>query len=50
MEYKKDVVKQGMELFGSNFIPILEFIEINKYLKLLDDIDFVIFHAPLNHL
>lgn len=42
--YKKDVIEQGYEIFGSVFKPITEFLEMNQYLKLLDEVDFAIFN------
>ena len=44
VDYKKDVIEQGYEIFGSVFKPITEFLEMNQYLELLDEVDFAIFN------
>jgi hypothetical protein len=43
-DYKNFVIKLGSILFGENFIPIIEFLDLQKYLNLLDQVDFVIFN------
>lgn len=34
-KYKKDVIKEGYKIFGSNFVPINEFLNIDDYLNIL---------------
>jgi hypothetical protein len=43
-EYKNSVIVSGIKFFGKNFIPVTEFLDLQKYLKLLDQVDFVIFN------
>ena len=38
-DYAENVIKQGKDLLGENFIPLTEFMDQNKYLELLDSID-----------
>lgn len=39
----QDVVKKGHALFGSKFIPLLEFMPFEKYLELLGQVDIAMF-------
>jgi hypothetical protein len=43
-DYKNNVIKNGIELFGSAFKPITHFMRLNDYLNLLDEVDFAIFN------
>lgn len=43
-EYAMEVVKYGKKIFGDKFIPILEFIPIEKYYEYLNTIDVAIFN------
>lgn len=43
-DYKLNVIEHGKIIFGSNFKPITEFLDLNQYLELLNKIDFVIFN------
>lgn len=43
MEYAKEVIKRGKEIFKDNFIPLIEFMEYDEYLKFLSKIDIAIF-------
>lgn len=43
-DYKINVIEHGKRMFGTNFIPIIDFLDLNQYLKLLNEIDFVIFN------
>lgn len=42
--YAETVVQRGRELFGDNFIPLLNFIPFNEYLEYLSRIDVAIFN------
>ena len=42
-EYTKDVIEQGKEFFEDKFIPLVEFMSFEKYLKFLSEIDIAIF-------
>jgi len=44
LDYKNDVIVSGYDFFGPKFKPVIEFLEINQYLKLLDEVDYVIFN------
>lgn len=41
--YAKAVIAKGRELFGEKFIPLTEFMPLEKYLELLSEIDIAIF-------
>lgn len=43
-DYKNDVIRLGYEIFGSKFKPITEFLAMNEYLKLLNEIEYAIFN------
>ncbi len=43
LEYAKEVIKKGEEIFGDKFIPLTEFMPFDKYLKFLGEIDIAIF-------
>lgn len=43
MQYAKEVIKKGKEIFKDSFIPLTEFMEYDKYLKFLSKIDIAIF-------
>jgi dTDP-N-acetylfucosamine:lipid II N-acetylfucosaminyltransferase len=43
-DYKINVIRKGIELFGSAFKPITHFMKLNEYLDLLDEVDFAIFN------
>ncbi|MEZ8970486.1 TDP-N-acetylfucosamine:lipid II N-acetylfucosaminyltransferase [Vibrio cyclitrophicus] len=42
-DYAKRVIEYGTELFGNRFIPLVEFISLNRYQDMLSEIDFAIF-------
>ncbi len=42
-EYANEVIKRGKEVFGNKFIPLLEFMEPNKYYELLNKMDIIVF-------
>jgi len=42
-KYVKSVIEYGNKLFGKNFIPIVEFMTFEEYLKYVNNIDIVIF-------
>lgn len=42
-EYAEYIAKKGKEIFGSKFVPIMEFMPFDKYSELLEKIDLVIF-------
>lgn len=44
-EYKKAVVEKGKELFGDNFVPLLEMMPYNDYMNYLASIDIGVFPA-----
>lgn len=44
INYKIKVIKAGRELFGDKFIPLEEFMSMESYKKILNDIDVVIFN------
>jgi dTDP-N-acetylfucosamine:lipid II N-acetylfucosaminyltransferase len=48
-EWAKYVSKYGNNLFGSKFIPIIDFMPINKYLDFLSEIDIAIFANNRQH-
>jgi dTDP-N-acetylfucosamine:lipid II N-acetylfucosaminyltransferase len=41
--YKKSIIEKGINLFNDKFIPILNFMETDEYLKFLNRIDFALF-------
>lgn len=43
-DYKQEIVKEGNKLFGDQFIPITEFMSLDKYKKFLSGIDIAIFN------
>ncbi|MFC3033098.1 TDP-N-acetylfucosamine:lipid II N-acetylfucosaminyltransferase [Pseudoalteromonas fenneropenaei] len=43
LSYRDQVIKKGYDIFGENFIPILDFMGPEKYKELLNDIDISIF-------
>ena len=43
LEYKKNVIVKGKELFGDNFFPITEFMDFEVYKTFLKKIDIAIF-------
>lgn len=43
-EYAQQVIEKGKELFGDNFIPLMQLIPKNQYTELLDKIDIAIFN------
>lgn len=42
--YGKEVAKYGKEIFGDRFIPVFEFLPLDKYWKYISDIDILIFN------
>lgn len=42
-KYALEVIKKGKELFGNNFMPLVEFIPFNSYLRILSQVDIAIF-------
>ena len=42
-KYVKSVIEYGNKLFGKNFIPIVDFMTFEEYLKYVSNIDIVIF-------
>jgi dTDP-N-acetylfucosamine:lipid II N-acetylfucosaminyltransferase len=42
-EYVKEVVETGVQLFESNFVALLQFMPISKYIELLGPIDIAVF-------
>lgn len=42
-KYRDDVINYGKRLFGKNFFPLTQFIELNEYKLFLDTIDVAIF-------
>lgn len=43
-EYRDQVIKKGFEIFGFRFNPITEFLEVNRYIELLNNVDIAIFN------
>ena len=41
--YKKKLIKYGKEIFGDKFIPILDFMKLDEYMKFISNIDIAIF-------
>ncbi|MBD5134534.1 MAG: TDP-N-acetylfucosamine:lipid II N-acetylfucosaminyltransferase [Lachnospiraceae bacterium] len=42
--YREEVIRKGKDIFGNNFIPITEFMDIEKYHNLLSTCDIGIFN------
>lgn len=42
-KYKKELIEQGKIIFGNKFIPILDFMKYDEYMKFLSKIDIAIF-------
>lgn len=42
--YKNVVIEEGIKYFGDKFLPITQFLELNKYLEIIDQLDFIIFN------
>lgn len=42
-EWAKEVIKYGQEKFGEKFIPILDFMQFDEYMKFISKIDIAIF-------
>ena len=47
-KYINNVIEAGKECFGDKFIPIKEFIELDKYIEFLSDIDIAVFPNKIN--
>ena len=43
-EYANEVIQKGKNLFGEKFVPIVEYMSFDNYMKLLSSIDIAIFH------
>lgn len=43
-EHAKIVIQAGKELFGGQFIPLIDFMPLHDYLKLLEQVDVAIFN------
>jgi hypothetical protein len=43
-EYREKVIEKGKEIFSNNFIPLIDFMPFEKYMKLLNKIDIAIFN------
>ena len=41
--YKRDLIKYGNEIFKEKFIPILNFMKLDEYMKFISNIDIAIF-------
>jgi dTDP-N-acetylfucosamine:lipid II N-acetylfucosaminyltransferase len=44
VEYSFQVIEKAMSVFGSKFKPILNFLELDEYLALIENIDFAVFN------
>lgn len=44
IEYRNYIIKIGIEYFGERFLPITNFMSIDKYLEFLENVDCVIFN------
>lgn len=47
--YKKKVIREGQSLFGSKFVPIVDFMKYSDYLTYLNSIDIAIFANNRQH-
>ena len=43
-EYRESIIKYGEDIFGDKFIPIIDFLPLDKYLNILSKIDIAIFN------
>jgi dTDP-N-acetylfucosamine:lipid II N-acetylfucosaminyltransferase len=43
-QYKNVVIEVGTKHFGDKFLAITQFLELNKYLEIIDELDFIIFN------
>ena len=41
--YKEKVIKRGKEIFGDKFVPVVDFMKFEEYMKFLSNIDIAIF-------
>jgi hypothetical protein len=43
-QYKNVVIEEGIKYFGDKFLPITQFLELNKFVEIIDELDFIIFN------
>jgi len=43
LKYRDDVIEAGKRIFGNKFIPVIEFMPLEEYKKVLENIDIAIF-------
>lgn len=42
-DYREEIIKKGRELFGEKFIPIIDYMDLDRYWKFLETIDVAIY-------